>query len=285
MKKGFAGLRVLSFESRRGREIEELIRKQGGRATVAPAVREAPIESSPEIEKFTEELVAGRLDGVIFLTGVGTKALLEAAARMKPREELRAALSRIPVVARSGKPAAALREAGIPVALTAPEPNTSREVLQVLDQKPGVSPLAGRRVAVQEYGAESRELMEGLQARGAEALAVRVYEWARPEDQGPLRRAVQAVVGGEIDVALFTASVQLAHLLEAADEMGAGKQLREAFAKVVVGSIGPVTSAELRRHGIGVDLEPTHPKMGFLVQEAAEKSGEILRRKRGNVKF
>jgi hypothetical protein len=27
-------------------------------------------------------------------------------------------------------------------------------------------------------------------------------------------------------------------------------------------------------------MEPTHPKMGFLVSEAAEHSAEILRRKR-----
>ena len=280
MDKGFAGLRVLSFESRRGREIEQLIRNQGGRATVAPAVREAGIEPGPEIETFTEELTAGRLGAVIFLTGVGTKTLLEAASKLKPREEVKAALSRIPVVARSSKPAAALREAGISVTLTAPEPNTSREILQIVDENRALLPLSGRRVAVQEHGAESRELMEGLKARGADVLGVRVYEWARPEDAGPLRGAVEALIAEEVDVALFTASVQLTHLLETAEEMGAGKQAREALGKVVVGSIGPVTSAELRRQGVPVDIEPSHPKMGFLVQEAAEKSGELLSRKR-----
>ena len=49
---------------------------------------------------------------------------------------------------------------------------------------------------------------------------------------------------------------------------------------MLVGSIGPVTSDELRAQGIAPDLEPTHPKMGFLVKEVAERSKELLQRKR-----
>jgi uroporphyrinogen-III synthase len=47
----------------------------------------------------------------------------------------------------------------------------------------------------------------------------------------------------------------------------------------MVASIGPTTSETLRNFGIQVDVEPTHPKMGFLVKEAAEKSAGITRTK------
>jgi uroporphyrinogen-III synthase len=50
---------------------------------------------------------------------------------------------------------------------------------------------------------------------------------------------------------------------------------------VVITSIGPVTSQELRSRGLAVDIECTRPKMGFLVQEAAEKAPELLERKLG----
>jgi uroporphyrinogen-III synthase len=43
----------------------------------------------------------------------------------------------------------------------------------------------------------------------------------------------------------------------------------------VVASIGPTTSEELREQGIRIDLEPSHPKMGFLVREAAERAGAL----------
>jgi len=46
-----------------------------------------------------------------------------------------------------------------------------------------------------------------------------------------------------------------------------------------VGSIGPTTSEALEEAGIHPDLEPSHPKMGFLVQETAQRAQEILRGK------
>ena len=57
--------------------------------------------------------------------------------------------------------------------------------------------------------------------------------------------------------------------------MGLGAAVHEALNRIVVASIGPTTSEELREQGIRIDLEPTHPKMGFLVREAAERAGEL----------
>jgi len=36
-------------------------------------------------------------------------------------------------------------------------------------------------------------------------------------------------------------------------------------------------------HALPVDLEPSHPKMGFLVKEASEQAGELLRQKRERI--
>jgi len=135
-------------------------------------------------------------------------------------------------------------------------------------------------VALQEYGATNPDLVAGLAERGAVVTRVPVYQWALPEDVAPLRAAIEAVARGEVDVALFTTSIQAIHLMQVAGEMGLRDALGKQFARIVVGSIGPVTSEELRAQGIAPDMEPTHPKMGFLVKEAAEQSGELLRRKR-----
>jgi uroporphyrinogen-III synthase len=51
--------------------------------------------------------------------------------------------------------------------------------------------------------------------------------------------------------------------------------VRAALGRVVIASIGPTTSAELRGHGIDVDMEPSHPKMGLLVREAAERAATL----------
>ncbi len=173
-----------------------------------------------------------------------------------------------------------LREWNVPIAASAPEPNTWRELLCALDEVAATLPLKGRRIAVQEYGVSSTELIAGLAARGAQVTAVPVYIWALPEDIGPLRSAAAAIARNELDVILFTTATQADHLLQIAAEVNEEDAVRRALARMVVASIGPTTSERLREHGIAPDLEPTHPKMGYLVNEAAQRSAEILQRKR-----
>jgi len=74
-------------------------------------------------------------------------------------------------------------------------------------------------------------------------------------------------------VALFTTSIQIEHLMRIAAEEGIEDAVRAALRGMVVASIGPTTSEALEEAGIHPDLEPTHPKMGFLVQETAQRCG------------
>lgn len=277
---GFRGLRVLALESRRAREMSMLIANNGGKPIVAPTTREVVVEDNGDALKFVSALREGGLDIVIFLTGVGTRALAQAAEGICPREEFLAALGRTAVIARGPKPVAALRELGVPIAAIVPEPNTWRELLHLLDEKSNRLPLKGRSVAIQEYGVPSPELLAGLAERGAQVLPIRIYSWSLPEDPAPLQQAIRAITRGEIDVLLVTAAVQVRHLLQVAVEMTLKTDLIRGLSRVVVGSIGPVTSAELHQQGIAVDLEPSHPKMGFLVKEIAERCSELMQNKR-----
>ncbi len=235
---------------------------------VAPATREVPAASSADVARFAGALLEGKVDLVIFLTGVGTRALARAIEPFCARGDFVSALSKVPVLARGPKPVAALKELGVSILWNVPEPNTWREILQVLDSNNVV--LQGRRVVVQEYGVPGKDLVLGLQERGAEVLAVHVYDWALPEDTAPLRSAIEALIAGNVDVALFTAAIQAHHLLQVAEEMNCKDSVVAALGKIKVASIGPVTSEALGEYGIRVSLEPTHPKMGFLVREAAE---------------
>ena len=275
----FAGLRVLSLESRRAQEMAKLISNFGGHPVVAPSMREVPLEENTDALDFAFALKEGRLDIVIFLTGVGTRTLTKVVETLYPREEFVAALNKVTVVARGPKPLAALRELGVSVSLTVPEPNTWRELLQALDDNQQTLPLSGRRVAVQEYGIANSELLHGLASRGSIVSSVPVYQWRLPEELAPLRHAVELLARGKIDVVLFTSSAQVEHLLQIAAGMGLKKDLLRSFARTIVVSIGPITSQQLQEHGITADMEPTHPKMGMMVNEAAERSAELLRMK------
>ena len=272
----------MALESRRAPELSKLISSYGGLPIVAPAMREVPLESNTEALAFATRLFAGEFDIVIFLTGVGARTLLGVVETTYKRDEYVAALQRIKVVARGPKPIAALREIGITPALIVPEPNTWRELLGALDDAAqsavGIR-VNSARVAVQEYGVSNPELLDGLEKRGARVTRVPVYQWALPNDLAPLRAAIQSLAEGKLDVVLFTTSVQAVHLFQVAAEMNLEKEMRAGLERAMVASIGPTTSEELSRQRIRVDLEPSHPKMGFLVREAAERAAEFIRRK------
>jgi len=276
----FQGLHVLILESRRSRELAALVSTYGGRPLVAPALREIPLESNADAMAFADGLIAGAFDLVVLLTGVGTRALLAVVDHAGRRAEFVAALARTKVAVRGPKPLAVLRELQVQPWVTAPEPNTWRELLAALDAQTDDTQLRGFRVAVQEYGTANPDLLQGLEARGASVTRVPVYRWALPEDLAPLRGAVQAVARGELDVAIFTTATQVVHLLQVASTMNLEDAVRDGLSKLVIASIGPTTSQELREQGVTIDLEASHPKMGFLAREAAERSPDLRERKR-----
>src|SRR5574337_844227 len=256
---GLAGLTAVSFESRLAAPMADLISRHGGAPVSAPALREIPCTGHAEAIEFAKALLDGRIDMVVWLTGVGARAVLAAVEGAVSRAEFLAALNRIPSIVLGPKPQAVLRELGIPITLAVPEPNTWREILTAIDS--AAIPLLGRRVAVQEYGRTNPELIAGLEARGAGVVRVPVYQWALPEDCGPLRHAIKAIADQQVDLVLFTTAVQADHLLQVAAAEGLEQALRAGLQGTVVASIGPTCSKALREHGLTVDLEPEHPKM------------------------
>ena len=275
----FKGLRVLTLESRRATEVAKLIRTYGGEPFVVPALREVPLESNTQALEFSDQLLAGKFDLVIFFTGVGVRALIDIVQTRHPREDFLNALRSVKIAARGPKPVAALRDVNVPVSVSAAEPTTWRELMSAMDAEFGDS-LGTFRVAVQEYGASNPEFLAELTLKCAEVTKVPVYQWALPEDVRPLRECVLGIASGSVDVILFLTAVQVIHLFQVAEQMGCEEDLRAGLASIVVVSIGPTTSEELAHYGVKPDFEPSRPKMGFIVNEAAQYAGKVLEQKR-----
>jgi len=255
---------VVAFESRRAAEMAELIRRQGGEPFVAPSMRELPIDEKGAVFQFAEKLFAGDFDLLVLLTGVGTRQLQRVLSARYGENAFPDALRRLTVAARGPKPVAALREMGVTASIVAPEPNTWRELVSALEDRPE------RRIAVQEYGRPNPDLLDALRARGAGVTTVRVYQWGLPEDTGPLREAARRLAAEEFQVALFTTAIQIEHLSHVAREQGIEPAMLAGLRKCRVCSIGPTTTEALEEFEVHPAMEPSHPKMGFLVKEAAE---------------
>jgi uroporphyrinogen-III synthase len=275
----FDGLRVLSLESRRATEIAKLIRTYDGEPLVVPAMREVPASSNKQAFEFADRLIHANFDLVVFMTGVGVRTLLKVVETKYDREAFLAALRSVKVACRGPKPANALKELNVPVTISAPEPCTWREMVSCLDSEFGLS-MSDFRVAVQEYGASNPELLSALTERSKQVTKVPVYQWALPDDLQPLRECVLGIANGSVDVALFMTAVQVIHLFQVAEQMGYVEELRRGFESIAILSIGPTTTEELRHYGVVPDFEPSRPKMGFLVNEAAQYAGRLLDEKR-----
>ncbi len=280
----FQGAAILSFESRQADTMARNIALHGGLPVSAPCLQEIPLSASPEAEAFSRMLLGGEIDVFIFMTGVGTRILLDLLSSGDSAEKVAHAIRRTTVVARGPKPIRALRERGIPATITVPEPNTWVEVVQAIDFSSRSAGLAGRTVAIQEYGSSNRRLIHALKERGARVIPVAAYRWALPEDTGPLLEGIRRLIAGKIRAVLFTNAEQIRQLVGFAAEKGMEIPLREAMKKTVVASIGPNTSDALMEHGLCVDFEPSHPKMGILVAELASRLGELLKRKNGSTR-
>jgi uroporphyrinogen decarboxylase len=257
--------------------MARLIERFGGVAHVSPSMREVPLRDNPEAADFANQLITGQIDIVIIMTGTGFKYLMRTVERCVDRQRFIHALDDCTTIARGPKPAAAMNDVGISPTFRVAEPNTWREVLTTIDER---VPVANQRVAVQEYGKVNASLIAGLEARGAEVISLKVYNWDLPLDTAPLEENVRKLADGRLDVVLFTSAQQVVNLMSLANRLQLVDAVREGLRHAVVASIGPTTTETLRDNEVVVDFEPSHPKMGQLISECAARAGELLSRKR-----
>ena len=142
--------------------------------------------------------------------------------------------------------AEALRSFGVVADVVPAERFVAEGLLEALADVPVSRALVAR-------AAEARDvLVDGLRARGVEVDVLALYETvAEPLDEAQLTAVAQA------DYVTFTSSSTVRFLLEALAglEIPAGR----------IVSIGPVTSATLREHGLSPDVEASRHDIDGLV--------------------
>ena len=219
----FAGLRVLSLESRRASEIELLIRKQEGHPFVARSVKERALTDNVDAFRLLERLEEGAIELLVLMTGVSLTFWKDVVADRYDVARAEQALRSVKILVRGPKPTAVLRMSGITPDFVVPEPNTWREVVRA------ISALPERRLAIQEYGRPNPEFVAALENLGARVETFALYRWEYPDDLGPLREAVHRLAKRDADVILFTSSIQLEHLLAIAREEQLENEVKQAL--------------------------------------------------------
>ena len=260
---------IACLEARMRSEMVAMIERYGGTAYSAPVLEEIYLKDDPEARRLVNDICEGTVSVVILLTGVGTRALVQTAGTMGREEEFIRCLDQRTVIARSPKPARVLRRHKVHIDVMPPEPFTSKELLEAIQDMD----LRNTQVGVQAYGAPNGFLTRSLAERGAIVREVALYIWGIPEDHGPVVGMIDDLTQGKIDAVAFTSGPQARNLRSIAAQAGREDHLMESLNRpsVVVASVGPVCTRALREAGIKVDVEPEHPHMGNLVQALAQR--------------
>lgn len=233
---------------------------------LVPMLREIPNDESVQLP-WLERLADGGFDVVIFLTGVGCQALLSTAERAGLLNPVLAGLAAARVVARGPKPVRVLRSYDVRIDFVPPEPNTSDELLAELSGWQ----LTGKTLGLQLYGGTTPflgRLRAGFADLGALVRDVSPYRWEGPADDRTVRDLIEACLAGGIDALAIMSSSQIQNLFAIAEAYGQIDSLRQALNQptVLVAAVGPVAADAIESCGVRVNLQPEHPKMGYLIK-------------------
>jgi uroporphyrinogen-III synthase len=258
------GFTVAITAERRRDELSALFQRRGARVVCAPAITIVPLLDDDALRAATDACVSINPDIVVVTTGIGFRGWLEAAEGWGVGDALRAALHRARLIARGAKPCGAIRAAGLSEQWTAQSESCEEILAKLLDE--GVS---GRRIAVQLHGGPQEDFVGALRAAGAEVVEAPVYRWRTPDDIAPVRRLVEQILGGQIDVVTFTSAPAVRALTDVAGA-DAPELLGRFAGPVIAACVGPVTAAPLRELGVPV-LEPERARLGSLVKAVTDE--------------
>lgn len=261
-----AGFTVGITADRRWEEQAELLRRRGATVLHGPTIDTLYLADDDDLRRATLDVVADPPDLLVVTTGIGMRAWMETAGSWGLGDGLLDSLTRAKVVARGPKAAGAAHAAGLEVWATSANEQMD-DVLAKLVQ----AGLDGRRVVVQEYGADSPSFTAALEAAGATVVEVPVYRWRVPPDPSRALALIEAACDRRLAAVTFTSAPAVHNLFSIASAAGSADRLLDAFnGEVVAACVGPVCADGARRQGIGSPVLPEVGRLGLLVRALAD---------------
>src|SRR5262245_47877434 len=234
MAQPLENITVAIAEHRLTKEFASLFERLGATVHTCPVLEEKPVDNREDLQRFVRNVCAGKLDLMIFLTGVGARFLVGEAESIGLKDEFIAALGKLTVVVRGPKPVAALRQFGVRIDVI-PQTPTTQGVIEALSAKD----LKNCRVGVQLYGTPNPELVTALESRGATVTALHLYDYGAVADAGAVKTLVSKILNGEIQVIVFTSAPQVKILFQLAAQLHISDELEQALkSNVIIASIG-----------------------------------------------
>ena len=259
MSGDLAGVRVVvTRSSRQSAGLLEALTERGADAVALPLLEVLPPEDDRPLERASSELAL--YDWLVLTSANAVESLLERSGGTVP--------ARLQVAVIGKATARALREYEIEPALIADE---SRAEGLAAELGPRVS--RRRRVLLPQAEDARPLLAELLEAAGAEVVRVTAYRKRAPA--GAIERARALLATKPWGWVTFTSPSTVRNLIDALGE----PLWREGKPTLDAASIGPTTSAELRKFGAEPRVEAGSPSTTSLVDSIA---AVVLSRRRSS---
>src|SRR5207253_5797964 len=204
MSRPLEGQTIALAEGRQLEELAQLLEKEGATPLRCPLISILDAPDAAPVLAWIEELIAGRFDVLVLMTGEALRRLLGFAERSERREAFLAALDRIQIITRGPKPVQALKEIGFTPALIAAAPTTAGVIATL-----GKRPLQGKIIGVTLYGEPNAVLERFLTENGATVRSVMPYIFAPAADAERVVEVLRRMADGEVQFILFTSSPQV----------------------------------------------------------------------------
>jgi uroporphyrinogen-III synthase len=262
MARPLDGKVVALAEGRQLEDLARLLQAEGAVPLACPmlSILDAP-DAGPVVE-WLRELIAGRFDWLILMTGEAVRRLAGFAERAGLRDDYVAALGRTPTLTRGPKPGRALKELGLVPTRVAPQPTTEGVIAALATEA-----LADRIVGVTLYGEPNPTLEGFLATAGATVRPVRAYVYAPAADDERVLDMIQRLAMGEVAAVVFTSSPQIDRLFEVAQKRGVEVVLRQGLGHTCIAAVGPVVVEGLRARGLTAAV---CPEQGFQMKNLVQ---------------
>ena len=262
MSLALTGRTIALAEGRQLEELSQMLEKEGATILRCPLIDILDAPDPAPVLAWLRELIAGRFDLVILLTGEGLRRLVACAEKEGLRAVVLAALSRTRTLTRGPKPGQALKEIGLAPTIIAAAPTTDGVIASLKQES-----LPGLKVGVQLYSESNPPLEEYLKQSGAHIHSVLPYVYAPKSDNVRVIDMIHRLAGGQVDVLVFTSSPQVERLFTVAQEANVEPMLGHGLERTRLAAVGPIVAETLRRHGARVDL---CPEQGFVMKNLVQ---------------
>ena len=231
-----AGLRVVVTRAEHQSErLAAAFERAGARVELLPLLEVVPAADPRPLERAAAE--AGSYDWIVFTSSNAVEAFLPLAGPLP---------ATVRIAAVGPATAEALRRFEIDPHLTARRAEAEGLAADLASQ------VAGKRVLLPQAADARPVLLAALREAGAEAVAVAAYDKRLPPEAPA--RAAELFAETPIGWVTFTSPRIVRHFAELF-----GEDWERRRGELRAASIGPVTSAELRRHGVVPAAEAARP--------------------------